>query len=268
MDAPEAPLPARLFSETSWFRAALPVAWRSQGRETTLHTMRIRSLLLHGTSLTLILSYLFTTGCGSGGQEEVPASRPPESEASNSTGQPSAGAKGDGYGGSGDSPAPGTKAATGGGSPHPLFPEGADPVATMYAYIDGIQARPDVKENLIKVQHILIGVGPRFGGAEPAEAEKRAAQILEELAAAGGENFDELVKKHTNDAYPGIYSMILEGNPDRNNLVFRRDQMVAAFGDVGWKLQVGEVGISPYDPRPPAGKGTSYYGLHIIKRIE
>jgi len=214
--------------------------------------MQIRPFLLHATSLLLPLSFslLLATGCGGGSQEDTSEPTSTEAEAD------------DGAGG-GDEPAAPAEGAT-----YPVFAEGADPVATMYTYIDRIQARPDVDENLIKVQHILIGVGPRFGGAEPAEAEKRAAEVLQELAAAGGENFDELVKKHTNDAYPGIYSMIVEGTPDRNNMVFRRDQMVAAFGNVGWKLQVGEVGISPYDPRAPAGKGTSYYGLHIIKRLE
>ena len=235
--------------------------------------MQIRPLLLHGTSLTLLS--LLAAGCGGSGPEESPASQPPAEEgAQNPADQappaPATDAGKDDGAPAGDAPISiedGNKA-IGGGSDYPVFEDGADLVQTMYAYIDKVQARPDVKENRLKVQHILIGVGPRFGGRLPADAEKRAAEVLKELADAKGANFDELVKKHTNDAYPGIYTMILTGNPDLNNGIFRRDQMVAAFGDVGWKLKVGQVGISPYDPKPPTGKGTSYYGLHIIKRVE
>ena len=38
--------------------------------------------------------------------------------------------------------------------------------------------------------------------------------------------------------------------------------MVRGFGDVGFQLDVGEIGMAEYDP------GTSQYGWHIIKRIE
>jgi parvulin-like peptidyl-prolyl isomerase len=37
--------------------------------------------------------------------------------------------------------------------------------------------------------------------------------------------------------------------------------MVPAFGNVGFKLEVGEIGIADYDPL------TSKYGYHIIKRV-
>jgi len=43
---------------------------------------------------------------------------------------------------------------------------------------------------------------------------------------------------------------------------FPRNQMVPAFGDIGFKLQVGEIGIANYD------KTTSPFGWHIIKRYE
>ena len=38
--------------------------------------------------------------------------------------------------------------------------------------------------------------------------------------------------------------------------------MVAGFGDVGWRLQVGEVGVAPFHSRK------SPYGWHIIKRVQ
>jgi parvulin-like peptidyl-prolyl isomerase len=41
-----------------------------------------------------------------------------------------------------------------------------------------------------------------------------------------------------------------------------RRRMVAAFGDVGFQLEVGEVGMAVYDPVK------SKYGWHIIKRLK
>jgi parvulin-like peptidyl-prolyl isomerase len=42
---------------------------------------------------------------------------------------------------------------------------------------------------------------------------------------------------------------------------YPRNRMVAAFGDIGFGLGVGDVGIANFDPR------TSPYGWHIIKRL-
>ena len=98
-----------------------------------------------------------------------------------------------------------------------------------------------------------------------AEAEKLAKEILSKAQA--GDDFDALVKKHTDDSAPGIYHM---GNfdqpgdmrnPDSSQKVFPRAGMVGAFGNVGFPLEVGEVGLADYDP------AESKYGWHIIKRI-
>jgi cyclophilin family peptidyl-prolyl cis-trans isomerase len=43
---------------------------------------------------------------------------------------------------------------------------------------------------------------------------------------------------------------------------FPRAQMMPGFGNVGFKLQVGEIGIANFDPKDSA------YGWHIIKRYE
>lgn len=45
-------------------------------------------------------------------------------------------------------------------------------------------------------------------------------------------------------------------------LVSGRDELVPAFGDIGFKLEVGEIGLATYD------ETTSKYGWHIIKRVE
>jgi parvulin-like peptidyl-prolyl isomerase len=38
--------------------------------------------------------------------------------------------------------------------------------------------------------------------------------------------------------------------------------MVPAFGNVGFKLAVGEIAVADYDPK------TSPFGYHLIKRVK
>lgn len=115
----------------------------------------------------------------------------------------------------------------------------------------------------IQVQHILIG----FSGSVPGQPIRRTQEEARTLAydllkqAQAGANFDELVRKHTDDSPPGIYGMSNLGvNPAQGE--YPRNQMVAAFGDVGFPLQPGEYGIADYNPR------TSPYGWHIVKRLK
>ena len=117
----------------------------------------------------------------------------------------------------------------------------------------------------VTVQHILIG----FTGSVPektitrtqTEAKKLAEELL--ARAKAGEDFDALVREYTNDSHPGIYKMANLGVPaDIENGVYPRDRMVQAFGDVGFPLEVGGIGLAVYDPEK------SKYGYHIIKRIE
>jgi peptidyl-prolyl cis-trans isomerase C len=117
----------------------------------------------------------------------------------------------------------------------------------------------------VTVQHILIA----FRGSIPdpkvtrsqAEAETLALQIFERAKA--GEDFDAMVKTYTNDSYPGIYRMSNRNvAPDTAKREFPRGRMVKAFGDVSFGLEVGGVGMAPYD------RVTSVFGWHIIKRLE
>lgn len=122
----------------------------------------------------------------------------------------------------------------------------------------------------IIVQHILIGfkdaVG--FSGRQlPPKAATRTQEDAKTLAydllskAKAGEDFDTLVVANTDDSPPGIYSMSDNGvDPAQGE--FPRGGMVPAFGNVGFALQVGEIGIADYDP------ATSPYGYHIIKRLK
>lgn len=115
----------------------------------------------------------------------------------------------------------------------------------------------------IEVQHILIG----FSGSVPGKPIRRSQEEARTLAydllkqGQGGADFNELVRKHTDDSPPGIYGMSNLGvTPARGE--YARNGMVAAFGDVGFPLNVGDIGIADYDPR------TSPYGWHVIKRLK
>lgn len=126
---------------------------------------------------------------------------------------------------------------------------------------------PSLEPDFVTVQHILIA----FKGSLPdrnisrskEEAEAFAKELLAQ-AQAPNADFDALVRKHTNDSHPGVYQMANHNvHPSKiSGKVRPRSGMVAAFGDVGFPLQVGKVGMANYDPK------TSPFGWHIIKRIE
>jgi hypothetical protein len=115
----------------------------------------------------------------------------------------------------------------------------------------------------IKLQHILISFTGKVPGKNITrtqdEARALAHQILDR--AKKGEDFDSLVRTYTDDRAPGIYglanSRVTPGEGE-----FSRDRMVPAFGEVGFSLAPGEIGIAEYDP------AKSPYGWHVIKRLE
>lgn len=120
----------------------------------------------------------------------------------------------------------------------------------------------------ITVQHCLIsfaGAGPGGATRSMEEAEALAQELFEKAKA--GEDFGRIVTKYTDDSAPGIYKMANEGFEGdttpmvTSNKIFRRKDMVAAFGDTGFPLEVGDYGMSVYDPEK------SPYGWHIVKRI-
>jgi hypothetical protein len=115
----------------------------------------------------------------------------------------------------------------------------------------------------IQVQHILIG----FAGSVPGknitrnadEAKTLAYQIL--ARAKAGEDFDALVRQYTDDSPPGIYAMSGTNVPPGPG-EYPRDRMVPAFGNVGFAINVGEIGIADYDAT------ASPFGYHVIKRLK
>lgn len=123
--------------------------------------------------------------------------------------------------------------------------------------------QPEVEPQHIEVQHLLIG----FTGSVPRkpitrtkeEAKTLAYQLLERARA--GEDFDALVRQYTDDSPPGIYAMSGVGvSPLPGE--YPRNQMVAAFGNVGFAISPGNIGMADWDP------STSPYGWHIIKRLK
>ena len=117
----------------------------------------------------------------------------------------------------------------------------------------------------ITVQHVLIAYTGSVPGKTIERDKEEAARVADFVyrKALGGDDFGGLVTKYTDDAAPGIYKMANFGLPgDMGQGVYSRAQMVAAFGDVGFPLAVGEVGMAAYDAK------TSPFGWHIIKRIE
>ncbi len=115
----------------------------------------------------------------------------------------------------------------------------------------------------IQVQHILVGFKGTLPGKELKRTQDEAKKLADEILskANSGGDFDALVKEYTDDRAPGIYGMSNTGVTPQGD-EFPREQMVAAFGDVGFALQVGEVALAQYDPQK------SPFGYHIIKRLK
>jgi hypothetical protein len=142
-------------------------------------------------------------------------------------------------------------------------------VAVLAAQTIPPTEKPAGEPDRIQVQHILISFQ---GSAGPvpnitrtqAEAQALVNQIMARIKA--GEDFKALLKKHTDDKYPGIYRMANFGvtpiTDPPSKMEYLRAKMVKSFGDVGFKLKVGEVGLAVYDPKD------SKFGWHIIKRLE
>ncbi len=121
--------------------------------------------------------------------------------------------------------------------------------------------KPDVEPQHVQVQHILIAfAGSGTRATRPMEeAKKIAYEVLEK--ARNGEDFDALVKQYTDDSPPGIYGMAGIGVATGAG-EYARNGMVPAFGNVGFAISPGNIGMADYDPQ------TSPFGWHIIKRLK
>src|SRR5205085_1772030 len=123
---------------------------------------------------------------------------------------------------------------------------------------------PTPPPDRISVDHILIGVrNPKFpdGRRNETEAREFAHDLYDKLKAGG--DWASAKRDNSEDPPPGgPYGLANRGiQPAGPPVEFARDQMVPAFGDVGFALQVGEIGVAEYNAR------TSPFGFHIIKRV-
>jgi peptidyl-prolyl cis-trans isomerase C/peptidyl-prolyl cis-trans isomerase SurA len=142
--------------------------------------------------------------------------------------------------------------------------ENIDPIAALRAHEAELMARAEHDATEVRVRHVLVA----FQGASRSratrtkdEAEALAAELYQRLlggADPAGDAFGELARQYSDDSGPGIYSMTT-GTPGGG--VSARALLVPAFGDVGWRLEVGEVGVAPYDAQ------RSPFGWHVIKRL-
>ncbi|MFT4516001.1 MAG: hypothetical protein ACI89X_003906 [Planctomycetota bacterium] len=131
---------------------------------------------------------------------------------------------------------------------------GVDESETMDASIARLMAGAELADEGITVQHVLIAYkgAPRIQGVTRTmdEAKVLAEKVWREALA--GADFKGLMKTHSDDSGGGEYPMTKTG----------RAGMVAGFGDVGFRLKVGEIGVAPWHTK------ASPYGWHIIKRVK
>ncbi len=131
---------------------------------------------------------------------------------------------------------------------------------SLRSHITDLIARPEFDAEHIHVQHLLVSFNlagiPGISRSKE-EAEAFTAKLWAEIQ--DGAKFDALVKKNTDDSHPGVYSMTT-GKPSGG--VYARSGMVPAFGNTGWRLEVGEVGVAGFD------QASSPYGWHILCRLK
>jgi foldase protein PrsA len=125
-----------------------------------------------------------------------------------------------------------------------------------------VHARKGEPDKVV-VQHILVGFKKSVPGKTLDRTKQQAKALASDLLrrAEEGEDFDALVKEYTDDRYPGMMLLTNKDAP-RVSGGTMRSQVVAKFGDVAFRLEVGEVGMASYHA------AMSPYGWHVIKRLE
>lgn len=123
-------------------------------------------------------------------------------------------------------------------------------------------APPAREPDHITIQHILISFAG--AGTKATRTREAASTLASETLdrARQGEDFGELVVELTDDSAPGVYALANTDVAPRSGDVYPRGRMVSAFGDVGFRLAVGEIGMAPHDAK------SSPYGWHIITRLQ
>jgi parvulin-like peptidyl-prolyl isomerase len=118
---------------------------------------------------------------------------------------------------------------------------------------------------VVQVKHVLIA----FRGAERSEstrsreeAERLAYEVLGRVRKE--EDFDLLIKSLSDDlgSRDGKPYTLTNTGIEPLEGEFARATMAKEFGDVSFRINVGEIGFAAYDP------ATSAFGYHIIKRVK
>ena len=117
-----------------------------------------------------------------------------------------------------------------------------------------VLARPEQEVDHVKLQHVLLAFVGAMRGSESGHTMEEARALTSEVLARARavEDFTALMQKYSGDDGPGIYVLTQDD----------RDTYAKSFGDVGFRLQVGEIGVAPYH------HVKSPFGWHVIKRIE
>ena len=124
------------------------------------------------------------------------------------------------------------------------------------------ETTPPGQPERIAVAHVLVS----FKGGVPGvtrtkeEAEALAKELYDRIRK--GEAFEPIRKRFTDDRGGSDEYAMANHGVQPQGAERKRSGMVPAFGDVGFTLKVGEVGMAPYDPQK------SPYGWHIIKRTK
>jgi len=131
-------------------------------------------------------------------------------------------------------------------------------IETEAARLLKIEEHKDVE---VELQHILIAFEGAARSQNPQSREDAAAKAWDLYQQVkGGADIAVLMKANSDDPGPGIYKLTTAATPAQG--VYPRTQMIPCFGDLGWRLKVGEVGITNYHPQ------TGQFGYHIIKRLK
>jgi hypothetical protein len=114
--------------------------------------------------------------------------------------------------------------------------------------------RPEQDVAKVTLQHVLLAFVGAKRGSESGHTEEEARALASDLLARAraGEDFTALMKQYSGDDGPGTYVLTQAD----------RETYAEHFGDVGFRLQVGEIGVAPYH------RVKSPFGWHVIKRLE
>ncbi len=131
---------------------------------------------------------------------------------------------------------------------------------------EAVKAPPGREEpSRVTVQHVLVSFqeAKKVPGCTRTkdEAQRLAERVLRDAKA--GRNFDELVELYSDDR-PGAGTIPIAnwGVSARRAEELERRALAPGFGRAAFALEVGQVGLVPYD------ESESPYGWHIVKRVQ